>query len=161
MGVKVADLPGTTNLGDLELARAGIQAREIDSESAAAGAVLTADGAGGVAWQAAASGGGKKYVALLAQSDEDAPVATVLENTLGGAIAWTRQGYACYRATLTGAFPAGKTLIKASLGRKSSDCWWAAPQWLSEGTFNVYTTDNSGSQMEGFQELLVEVYVYP
>ena len=62
---------GTTNLGDLELARAGIQAREIDSESAAAGAVLTADGAGGVAWQAAAGGSGKKYVALLAQSDED------------------------------------------------------------------------------------------
>ena len=62
---------GTTNLGDLELARAGIQAREIDSESAAAGAVLTANGSGGVAWQAAAGGSGKKYVALLAQSDED------------------------------------------------------------------------------------------
>ena len=106
---------GTTNLGDLELARAGIQAREIDSESAAAGAVLTADGAGGVAWQAA-GGGGKKYVALLAQSDEDAPVATVLENSLGGTIVWTRQGYACYRATLTGAFPAGKTLIQDLVG---------------------------------------------
>ena len=128
---------------------------------AAGGAVLTADGAGGAAWQPVAGGSGKKYVALLAQSDEDPPVATVLENTLGGAIAWTRQGYACYRATLTGAFPAGKTLIKTSLGRKSSDCWWAAAQRLSEDAFNVYTTDNSGSLLEGFQELQVEIDVYP
>ena len=79
----MTDAAGTTNLGDLELARAGIQAREIDSESAAGGAVLTADGSGGAAWQAAAGGGGKKYVALLAQSDEDPPVVTVLENTPG------------------------------------------------------------------------------
>ena len=91
-----------------------------DSEAATAGAVLTADGAGGVAWQPVAGGGGKKYVALLAQSAEDAPVVTVLENTLGGAIAWTRQGYACYRATLTGAFPDGKTLIKTSLGARAA-----------------------------------------
>ena len=90
-----------------------------------------------------------------------APVATVLENTLGGTIAWTRQGYACYRATLTGAFPAGKTLIRTSLGRKSSDCWWAAAQRLSEDAFLVYTTDNSGSLLEGFQELQVEIDVYP
>ena len=158
----MADLTGTTNLGDLELARAGIQARDAEGGQRVGGGRhgLTADGAGGTTWQAA-GGGPKKYVALLAQSDEDPPVATVLENTLGGAIVWTRQGYACYRATLTGAFPAGKTLIKTSLGRKSSDCWWAAPQWLSEDTFNVYTTDNSGSLMEGFQELQVEVFVYP
>jgi hypothetical protein len=155
----MAESAGTTNLGDLELARAGIQAREIDSESAADGAVLTADGAGGAAWQGA--GGGKKYVALLAQNDEDPPVATVLENSLGGTIVWTRQGYACYRATLTGAFPAGKTLIKTALGRKSSDCWWAAAQRVSEDAFLVYTTDNSGSLLEGFQELQVEIDVYP
>jgi hypothetical protein len=155
----MAESAGTTNLGDLELARAGIQAREIDSEAATAGAVLTADGAGGVAWQPA--GGGKRYVALLAQSDEDAPVVTVLENSLGGTIAWTRQGFACYRATLTGAFPTGKTLIKTALGRKNSDCWWAAAQRLGEDAFLVYTTDNSGSLLEGFQELQVEVLVYP
>jgi hypothetical protein len=157
----VTESAGTTNLGDLELARAGIQAREIDSESAAGGAVLTADGAGGAAWQPVAGGGGKKYVALLAQSHEDAPVATVLANTLGGTIVWTRQAYACYRATLTGAFPDGKTLIKTSLGRKGSDCWWAAAQRLSEDAFLLYTTDNSGSLLEGFQELQVEIYVYP
>ena len=132
-----------------------------DSEAAAAGTVLTADGAGGVAWQAVADASGKKYVALLAQSDEDPPVVTVLENSLSGTIVWTRLGYATYRATLTAAFPAGKTLIKTSLGRKASDCWWAAPQWLSEDTFNVYTTDNSGSLLEGFQELQVEVFIYP
>ena len=87
------------------------------------GDVLTADGAGGAAWAAAvraAAGKAEKYVALLTQSDEDPPVATVLENTLSGTIVWTTvRGYASYRATLIGAFPAGKTLIKTSLGRRS------------------------------------------
>lgn len=44
-------------------------------------------------------GGGegyKKYVALLTQSGTDAPVATVLENTLGSDIVWYRFGVGCY-----------------------------------------------------------------
>ena len=152
---------GTTNLGDLELARAGIQARR--GGQRVRGGWYGADG-GRRRWcgvAGGAGGGGKKYVALLAQSDEDRRSRRCWRTRLGGTIVWTRLGYACYRATLTGAFPAGKTLIKTSLGRKSSDCWWAAPQRLSEDAFHVYTTDNSGSLLEGFQELQVEIDVYP
>ena len=42
-----------TNVDDLDLAEPGIEAREINSESAPAGAVLTANGAGGAQWAGA------------------------------------------------------------------------------------------------------------
>lgn len=47
----------------------------------------------------------KRYVALLTQSGTDAPVATVLENSLGGTLAWTYTGAGLYTGTLAGAFP--------------------------------------------------------
>jgi hypothetical protein len=47
----------------------------------------------------------KTYVALLTQDGTAAPVATVLENTLGGTIVWSYVSTGSYRATLTGAFP--------------------------------------------------------
>lgn len=39
----------------------------------------------------------KVYVALLTQSGTDAPVATVLKNTLGGEVVWTYMGVGYYR----------------------------------------------------------------
>jgi len=51
----------------------------------------------------------KRYIALLTQSGTDAPVATVLENTLGD-IAWTYSTVGVYVGTLAGAFPADKVL---------------------------------------------------
>lgn len=47
----------------------------------------------------------KVYSALLTQSGTDAPVATVLENTLGGTPVFSYVGVGEYRLTLTGAFP--------------------------------------------------------
>ena len=52
----------------------------------------------------------KKYVALLTQTGTDAPVATVVENTIG-AIVWTRFAQGDLRATLAGAFTLNKTWI--------------------------------------------------
>jgi hypothetical protein len=61
------------------------------------------------------SGGGsaptyKVYTALLTQEGTDAPVATVLENTLGD-IVWTRSMEGVYLGTLIGAFTTDKTFI--------------------------------------------------
>ena len=53
----------------------------------------------------------KIYTAILSQNDVDAPVATVLENTLGGDITWTRTSTGYYLGTLTGAFTAEKTAV--------------------------------------------------
>lgn len=55
-----------------------------------------------------------KYVALLTQSGTDAPMATVLENTLGGTVVWTRNTAGLYEGTLAGAFTNNKTTITCS-----------------------------------------------
>ena len=55
------------------------------------------------------SQGIKQYVAVLNQSGTDDPVATVLVNTLGGDVVWTRSGPGGYFGNLTGAFTVGKT----------------------------------------------------
>jgi len=52
------------------------------------GQVLTTDGAGTYTWEDKRPY--KVYTALLTQSGTDAPVATVLENTLGGNVTYTR-----------------------------------------------------------------------
>lgn len=51
-----------------------------------------------------------EYVAILTQTGTSAPVATVLVNTLGGVPVWSRQSAGSYRLTLSGAFPATKTI---------------------------------------------------
>lgn len=65
--------------------------------------------------------GVKRYVALLTQSDTDAPVATVLENSLGGTVVWTRDGVGKYTATLADAFPSGKVWCPGVPFHDSSD----------------------------------------
>lgn len=75
--------------------------------------------------------GTKIYMALLTQSGTDAPVATVLQNTLGGTVVWTRIGIGSYEGTLANAFTENKTTIfypptlydgqPAQIGRISSN----------------------------------------
>ncbi|HRN79970.1 MAG TPA: hypothetical protein PKY29_04425 [Ferruginibacter sp.] len=56
--------------------------------------------------------GYREYVAHLQQEGTDAPVATVLKNTLGGTVVWARSSTGIYTATLVGAFTSGKTTVK-------------------------------------------------
>lgn len=53
----------------------------------------------------------KVWRGLLDQSGTSAPTATVLENTLGGTINWSRTGAGRYTGTLASAFPQNKTFI--------------------------------------------------
>jgi len=53
----------------------------------------------------------KVYTALLTQSGTNAPVATVLQNTLSGTITWSYSSVGTYQATLVGAFPSSKTFF--------------------------------------------------
>jgi len=55
------------------------------------------------------NGAVKVYRALLNQSGTNAPVATVLENTLGGTVVWSYSGVGFYTGTLVGAFALAKT----------------------------------------------------
>ena len=57
----------------------------------------------------------KRYVALLTQSGTDAPVATVLENTLGETVVWTRTNEGEYNGTLASAFTVNKSVVLIGL----------------------------------------------
>ena len=52
----------------------------------------------------------KVYIALLTQTGTDAPVATVLKNTLGGVPVWSYSNVGVYTGTLASAFTANKTI---------------------------------------------------
>lgn len=55
----------------------------------------------------------KVYVALLTQTGTDAPVATVLKNTLGSVPVWSYDVVGGYYLTLSNAFTANKTNVEA------------------------------------------------
>lgn len=55
--------------------------------------------------------GVKVYRALLTQTSTNAPVATVLGNTLGGTVVWTYNEVGLYTGTLAGAFTTTKTCL--------------------------------------------------
>jgi hypothetical protein len=56
----------------------------------------------------------KVYTALLTQSGTDAPVATVLENTLGFTPTYSYEAVGAYNINHTGGFPAAKTFTYIS-----------------------------------------------
>lgn len=77
-------------------------------------AVFEYIGGGGGSSVAGFTSGAKLYVALLTQTGTDAPVATVLQNDLGGEVVFTYNGAGDYRGTLAGAFLAAKTVVSFS-----------------------------------------------
>lgn len=57
------------------------------------------------------------YTALLTQTGTNAPVATVLQNTTGGTLTWTRQSAGNYTVTASSAlFTANKTIVFGNQG---------------------------------------------
>ena len=58
----------------------------------------------------------KVYTALLTQISISNPVATVVENTLGGTVVWSRTSTGIYTATLNGAFLPSKTTVMPFFG---------------------------------------------
>lgn len=60
--------------------------------------------------------GVKVYRALISQTGTSAPTATVLENSLGGTVVWTRNAAGDYYGTLANAFPANKLVMRVFRG---------------------------------------------
>ena len=107
---------------------------------------------------AAAASAPKVYRALLTQSGTNAPVATVLENTLGGEAVWTRAGENDYRGNLSGAFPSSK-LFSPYLGGllKAADPISVTLQILS---VNEIALACQGVEDNGIA-VPIEILVYP
>lgn len=99
----------------------------------------------------------KVYTALMTQTGTDAPVATVLENTIG-VIVWTYVNVGEYLGTLAASFPSAKvvcfisglTLSAYSIQREDND------------SVSITTRDFGGVVQDG--QLLntpIEIRVYP
>lgn len=94
----------------------------------------------------------KVYTALLTQNGTDAPVATVLENTLGGDIVWSYDDAGSYEGTLNGAFTSNKTFLYI--------------QYKTTADFQLIRLDTNRVYIQGTADNLltsisIEIKVYP
>lgn len=111
--------------------------------------------------------GVKVYRALLTQTNTDAPVATVLENTMGGTVVWTYSDVGTYAGTLAGAFTVDKTFCDGDTSWfNSSDLTGARVAYFApSGTGNSVLL-STGIAAETLSDGLlanyaVEILVYP
>jgi len=105
----------------------------------------------------------KIYNAILTQSGTSAPVATVLQNTLGGNVTWTYVNLGAYNATLTGAFIAGKTTVTCSnlWGNFSVQPYPNYEESTFPNFIQILNIDStSGSQVNGINKVVIEIKVY-
>lgn len=103
----------------------------------------------------------KVYTALLTQTGASAPTVSVLENTLGGTVVWTRTTTGNYLGTLTGAFTAAKTTILVGSPVSSTsriDAIRPSVNSISVTTYN----GSPAVQTDGLLlESTLEIRVYP
>ena len=102
----------------------------------------------------------KVYTALISQTGTSAPVATVLENTLGGTVVWSRVNIGEYRGTLTGAFTASKTVVLqgGTAAFKSTNSFPVTVDYVQVKTFNPSTLTSEDSILVSYS---IEIRVYP
>ena len=109
-------------------------------------------------------GGGSSYlvyVALLTQTSTNAPVATVLQNTLGGTVVWTREDVGYYVGTLEGVFTVGKTWV--SLTKYNTEVSVGSSGNWNVNNVEILQTDLSelNTPLDGMSKTSIEIRVYP
>ena len=108
----------------------------------------------------------KVYTALLNQATDEAPIATVLENTLSAAIVWTRAGVGSYEGTLANEFVDAKTvavvlneqMLGLSSGAGSAQFYRSSVNAVGLLTYSDRFTTPADALLENFP---VEIRVYP
>jgi hypothetical protein len=103
------------------------------------------------------------YTALLTQTGEDAPTATVLENTLGD-IVWTRIDEGIYIGTLSNSFIENKTGVIINNTAYASDNQITTVDVLTTSTVNIQTSRTTngvfGLEDSCMYNNLIEIRVY-
>lgn len=105
----------------------------------------------------------KVYTALLSQSGTSAPAATVLENTLGGTVVWTRNAAGDYTGTLSGAFSSGKTWLSGA-PIDDGDALNLFPLYfrrVDANTVSVRTLSGGSGSDDQLSATSIEIRVYP
>ncbi len=107
--------------------------------------------------------GVKVYRALLTQTGTDAPVATVLENTLGGTVVWTYNNDGTYIGTLAGAFPEGKVSQWSGICGNGADSSkvYAVSRDGSDDEIIAYSFASDSLTNSRLSGNYVEILVYP
>jgi hypothetical protein len=102
------------------------------------------------------AGGYKVYTALLTQAGVvNPPVATIMQNTTGGTIAWTRTGAGAYTATIADSFfTLNKTMVFINGGSATAT---ANIEWASPTTTTV-TIDTSFDSLLTAASIEIRVY---
>lgn len=108
------------------------------------------------------SPGYKRYSALLTQTLTNAPVATVLENSLSGPIVWTYDGVGSYTGTLTSAFTANKTtsIVGGSNNTLDNTTFIFCSTYGSVNTVGVSTFYSGGQSNSVLNNTLIQITVY-
>jgi len=107
-------------------------------------------------------GGVKEYVALLSQNGENAPVATVLKNTLGGTVVWTYASVGNYNATLIGAFIENKVFLPKGLIRGViGDEFYFTMIRQSDDVVSLLVQTELMVELDGFGNIPIKIEVYP
>lgn len=103
----------------------------------------------------------KVYTALLTQTGTNAPVATVLENTLGGTLVWSYFDVGNYTATLASAFPVNKVVSFNSVGAFPGGLFISLER-VDDNSVTLITRDLSEVQQNAMLTLSsIEIRVYP
>ena len=104
----------------------------------------------------------KVYTALLTQSGTDAPVATVLENTLGGDVVWEYTNIGNYTATSNNLFTLNKTgiLHKSIIGDDAN--YLLQSYSITENSITFVTREIETGVQDGILIVpeIVEIRVY-
>lgn len=103
----------------------------------------------------------KVYKAILNQTGTDAPVATVLVNTLGGTVVWTRGDVGAYIGTLVAAFPGNKTIVLSTDFADPSAGYFSSCYRGTDDAIQVFSFDSDAPADDALSGFGISIEVYP
>tara|TARA_R100000544_G_scaffold29863_2_gene16182 strand:+ start:2622 stop:3464 length:843 start_codon:yes stop_codon:yes gene_type:complete len=124
--------------------------------------VTIAQGVNGITISVADARPYKSYVALLNQTGSNAPVATILENTTGNTIVWTRTGSGLYRGTWGSALPdQEKVILNPILGNLKNQTVVINIFGATTSLFSLSTKEEASLADSVLLRTGIEIRIYP
>lgn len=103
--------------------------------------------------------GCKTWTGVIAQATTAAPTATVIRNTLGDTVAWTRDSLGVYKAELDDTFTSNKSWVSGTIGNATGLVIQTYIQ--SDSTFIVKILDDTGAAVDLGGNAYIKCEVHP